>query len=181
MSRISTRFKSRHQEMDNASYLDMPQTTAGVRPLARRERQPKGLGGARSSLQTQHLQRQLQGPKTPRAFPERHCRELLFTEPEPAASTGYYGTRRVKVEVVFTGHHTLQQETGVSTRQGHEQWDTDSTRGAEDTWEGDPECQGWVSAVGSDGRWNPADCKHTAWCPTCGVLQARGKRKMSGK
>lgn len=34
MSRISSRFKSRHQEMDHASYLDMPQTTAGMSPLA---------------------------------------------------------------------------------------------------------------------------------------------------
>lgn len=61
MSTISSRFKSRHQEMDNASYLDMPQTTGGMHPLARRERRPKGLGAARSSLQTQ-------SPKKP--FPE---------------------------------------------------------------------------------------------------------------
>lgn len=126
--------------MDNASYLDMPQTTAGMHPLAR---QPKGLGAARSSLQTQRLQRQLQSPKKPRAFPERHCRELLFTETESAATTGCYGTGRVKVQMVFTEHHTLHKETGVSTRQGHQQWDTDSTQRAKDTQEGVPEGQGW--------------------------------------
>lgn len=117
MSRISSRFKSRHQEMDNASYLDMPQTTAGMRPLARRERRPEGLGAAQGSLQAQSLHRQLQRPKNPRAFPERHCRELLFTETEPAATTGCYSTRRV----VFTEHQALQQETRTSTSQGHEQ------------------------------------------------------------
>lgn len=63
MSRISSRFKSRHQEMDNASYLDMPQTTAGMRPLARRERRPEGLGAAQGSLQAQSLHRQLQSPQ----------------------------------------------------------------------------------------------------------------------
>lgn len=46
MSRIS-RFKSRHQEMDNASYLDMPQTAAGTRPRARRE--PAAEGAASST------------------------------------------------------------------------------------------------------------------------------------
>ena len=51
MSRNSSRFKSRHQEMDNASYLDMPQTTAGMHPLARQEQAAKsGLGAARSML-----------------------------------------------------------------------------------------------------------------------------------
>lgn len=54
MSRNSSRFKSRHQEMDNASYLDMPQTTAGTHPLARQEQAAKSrLGAARSMLRTQ--------------------------------------------------------------------------------------------------------------------------------
>lgn len=53
-SRNSSRFKSRHQEMDNASYLDMPQTTAGMHPLARQEQAARsGLGAAWSTLQTQ--------------------------------------------------------------------------------------------------------------------------------
>lgn len=54
MSRNSSRFKSRHQEMDNASYLDMPQTTVGTHPLARQEQAAKSrLGAARSMLRTQ--------------------------------------------------------------------------------------------------------------------------------
>lgn len=32
--------------MDNASYLDMPQTAAGMRPLARREPAAKGAGNS---------------------------------------------------------------------------------------------------------------------------------------
>lgn len=54
MSKNSSRFKSRHQEMDNTLYLDMPQTTAGMHPLARQEQAAKsGLGAARSMLRTQ--------------------------------------------------------------------------------------------------------------------------------
>lgn len=70
------------------------------------------------------------------------------------------------MQVVFPGHHTVQQEPGVSPRQGYEQWDTDSTQGVKDSGKGVPECQGWVSVVGSDRRWNRAGCKCTAhvWC-----------------
>lgn len=54
MSRNSSRFKSRHQEMDNASYLDMPQTTVGMYLLARQEQAAKsGLGAAWSALGTE--------------------------------------------------------------------------------------------------------------------------------
>lgn len=51
MNSNSSRFKSRHQEMDNASYLERPQTNAGMHLLARQEQAARsGLGAARSML-----------------------------------------------------------------------------------------------------------------------------------
>lgn len=66
MSRNSSRFKSRHQEMDNASYLDMPQTTAGMHPLASRSRQPRaGWEQHGACCQHSRLQRQLRSLMKP--------------------------------------------------------------------------------------------------------------------
>lgn len=92
MSRNSSRFKSRHQEMDNASYLDMPQTTAGMHPLARQEQ------AAKSRLRTQPSAEATPQPRDTQTLPwERACMDLLLHELKPAVTTGYYATSRMKV------------------------------------------------------------------------------------
>lgn len=87
MSRNSSRFKSRHQEMDNASYLDMPQTTAGMHPPARREQ----AGSSRARCKHSCLQRQLCSPKKPKPFPRGGPTGpiWLLTEPKPAVIAGH--------------------------------------------------------------------------------------------
>lgn len=64
MSRNSSRFKSRHQEIDNASYLAMPQTITGMHPLARQEWAAREQAGS----STEHA---VNSASNPRPFPER--------------------------------------------------------------------------------------------------------------
>jgi len=76
--------------MDNASYLDVPQTTAGMHPPARQQQVAKSrLGAARSTLRTR--------PETQTLPSERACTDLLLNELEPAVTTGYDATSRAKV------------------------------------------------------------------------------------
>lgn len=99
MSRNSSRFKSRHQETDNASYLDMPQATAGTHPRARQQQAAKGgLGAAQSTLRTQTSAQAPPQPHETQTLPrDRACIGLLLSKPKPTVTTGYYTISRMKV------------------------------------------------------------------------------------